>query len=129
MGGRDIQAAAEFFEHSGDAASGDPLHIHLRDSQSESALAAGAAFESGGIEVHIAAHLGDGEREPAEASVESLGFETIGVALAGVGALVRFSVEGLGALDFHGLIEEESEGIGEAVGALVENDGDDLVEW
>ena len=127
LGGGDVEAA-EFFEHGGDAACGDALDIHLGDGQSQGALAAGAAFEGGGIKVHAAANLRNGEGELAEAGVEGLGFEAIGVALAGVGALVRLGGEHAGTLDLHGLVEEEGEGVGEAGGAVFENEGDDRVE-
>ena len=127
LGGGDVEAA-ELFEHGGDTAGGDALDIHLGDGQGQGALAAGAAFKGGGIEIHAAADLGDGEGELAEAGVEGLGFEAIGVALAGVGALVGLGREHAGALDLHGLVEEEGEGVGEAVGAVFENEGDDRVE-
>jgi hypothetical protein len=50
------------------------------------------------------------------------------VALAGVGALIRLGLEGLGTFDLHGLVEQQAQSVGEAIGALVENEGDDLIE-
>ena len=62
----EMSRAAELFEDGGDAACGDALDIHLGDGQSQGALAAGAAFKGGGIKVHAATDLRDGEGELAQ---------------------------------------------------------------
>ena len=107
VGGGD-GGAAEFFEDGGDFARGDALHVHLGESELESLLAADALFESGGIEVEIAADLGDGKGDGAKAGGESLRLEAIGVAGAGLGALERLGLECGGAFGAHGLVDEGS---------------------
>ena len=54
VGGGD-GGAAEFFEDRGDFARGDALDIHLCEGELESLLTADALFESGRIEIEIAA--------------------------------------------------------------------------
>jgi len=46
------------------------------------------------------------------------GLETIGVAQAGVGALIGLGLESLGTLLAHGFIDEQADALGEAAGAF-----------
>jgi len=118
VGGGD-GGAAKFFEDGGDFAGGDALDVHLCEGELESLLAADAFFESGGIEVEIAADLRDGQGDGAEAGREGLWFEAIGVAGASLGALEGLGLEHGGALRAHGLVDEDAEARGEGLGALV----------
>ena len=118
VGGGDARAA-EFFEDGGDFARGDALHVHLGESELESLLAADALFESGGIEVEIAADLGDGKGDGAKAGGEGLGLEAVGVAGASLRALEGLGLEHGGAFGAHGLVDEDAEARGEGLGALV----------
>ena len=118
LGGTD-GGAAEFLDDGGDFAGGDALHVHLGQGELERLLAAHALFEGAGIEVQVAAHLGDLEGEGTQAGGEGFGFEAIGVAGAGGGALVGLGLESGGALVTHGFIDEEAQAFGEALVALV----------
>jgi hypothetical protein len=84
----------------------------------EGLFAADAFFEGAGIEVQIAAHLRDLELDRADASGEGLGFEAVGVALAGVGALVGQGLQGFGSLLLHGFVDQQADAFGHAVGAI-----------
>ena len=118
LGGAD-GVAAELLDDGGDFAGGDTLDIHFGQSQFEGLFAANAFFERVGIEVQIAAHLGDLELDRAEAGGEGLGFEAVGVALAGVGAFVGLGLERVSAFLAHGFIDEQTDALGEAAGAFV----------
>ena len=109
---------AELFHDGGDFASGNALDIHFRQGQLEGLFAAEAFFEGAGIEVQIAAHLRDLELDRADARGEGLGFKAVGVALAGVGALVGLGLERLGAFLAHGIIDQEADALGQAAGAF-----------
>ena len=91
------EVAAELFHDGRDFAGGHPLDIHFGQSQLEGLLAADAFFERVGIEVQIAAHLRDLELDRADAGGEGLGFEAVGVALAGVSAFVGLGLERVAA--------------------------------
>ena len=111
--------AAEFFEDGGDLSRGDALDIHFRQRKFKGLLAADAFFEGRGVELDLAADLRDGESDVAEAGLESLGFEAVGVAEACVGALERAGLEHVGALGLHGLVDEDAKALGEAVRTFV----------
>ena len=96
-----------------------PRSARFGEGEIESLLAADALFESGGIEVEIAADLPDGEGDGAEAGRESLWFEAVGVARSGLGALERLGLEHDGAFRTHGLVDENAEARGEGFGTLV----------
>ena len=111
--------AAEFFEDGGDLPGGDALDIHFGECELEGLLTAHALFESRGVELDVAADLRDGKSDVAEAGLESLGFEAVGVAETGVGALERLCLEHMGALGLHGFVDEQAEALGKAVGTFV----------
>ena len=111
--------AAKLFEDGGDFASGDALDIHFGEGEDERLLAADALLEGRRIEVDLAAHLRDGEGDGAQAGLEGLGFEAVGVAQAGIGALERPGSEHVGTLGVHGLVDEQAKPLGKAVGAFV----------
>lgn len=117
VGGTD-GGAAEFFEDGGDFASGDALDIHFSEGELEGLLAADALFESRGVEVDIAADLRDGEGDGAQPGLESLWFETVGMPQASIRALERLSMEHVGALGLHGLVDEQAKAFGKAIGAF-----------
>jgi hypothetical protein len=91
VGGAD-RSAAEFLQNGGHFASGHALHIHLGERKRESLLAASAPLQGSGIKVEIPADLGHGKSDRTEAGLEGLWLETIGVALARLGALERARV-------------------------------------
>jgi len=62
--------------------------------------------------------LGDLELDGAAAGGEGFGFETIGVAEAGVGAFIGLGLQGLAALLAHGFVDEQPDAFGEAAGAI-----------
>jgi hypothetical protein len=59
----------------------------------------------------------------AEAGGEGFVLEAIGIAEAGLGALVRLGLEDLSAFNPHGLVDEETDAFDQAGGALI---GDEL---
>ena len=63
--------------------------------------------------------LRDGKGDVAEAGLERLWFEAVGVAQAGVGALERPGLEHVGTLGLHGLVDEDAKTLGEAVRTFV----------
>jgi hypothetical protein len=123
--------AAEFFQDGRDAAGGHALQIHLPaegeksgwlspwgrfgDGQSQGFFAALAFVEGLGVEGGgSVADLGDGKLHGAAAGEEGFGFEAVGEAEALVGALVGGGLKVLGALDFHGGVDEQANGAGQA---------------
>jgi hypothetical protein len=110
--------AAEFLENGGDFSCGDALDIHFGERELEGLLAADAFFESRGVELDVAADLRDGKGDVAQAGLEGLGFEAVGVAQASVGALERPGPEHVGTLGLHGLVDEDAKALGEAVGTF-----------
>jgi len=99
---------AELFHDGGDFASGNALDIHFRQGQFEGLFTADAFFEGAGIEVQIAAHLRDLELDR-PTRWRGSGFEAVGVALAGVGALVGLGLQGFGSLLLHGFIDQQAD--------------------
>jgi len=94
LGGAD-GVAAELFDDGGDFAGGDALDIHFGAGQFEGLLAADALLEGGGIEVQIAAHLGDLKLDGPTAGSQGFGFEAIGVAEPSIGAFNLMSAIGI----------------------------------
>ncbi len=84
----------------------------------EGLFAADAFFQGAGVEAQVAAHLRDAELNGAEAGGQGLGFEAVGVALAGVGALVGLGLQGFGSLLLHGFVDQQADAFGHAVGAI-----------
>lgn len=109
---------AELFHRGGHFAGGDTLDIEFGQSQLEGLVAADAFFESVGIEVRIAAHLRDLELDRADAGGERLGFEVVGVTLAGVGAFAGLGLKRASTFLAHGFIDEEADALGEAASAF-----------
>ena len=70
----------------------------------------------------------DLELDRADAGGKGLGFETVGVALAGVGAFVGLGLERVTAFLAHGFIDEEADAFGEAAGALVGEELQNIVQ-
>jgi len=122
LGGTD-GSAAEFLDNGGDFAGGNALDIHFCEGEFEGLFGAQAFLEGAGVKGYIAADLGDVELDGAEAGGEGFVLEAIGIAEAGLGALVRSGLEDLGTFDPHGLVDEQAEAFGEAGGALI---GDEL---
>ena len=109
---------AELFDDGGDFASGDALDVHFCEGEEKGLFGAAAFFEGTGVPIQFAADLWDVEFDVSHASGEGFIFEAVGVACAEVGALVGVSLEGERALLKHGLVDEEAEAVGEAVGAM-----------
>ena len=82
------------------------MDVHFGQGQFEGLFAADALLEGGGIEVQIAAHLGDLELDGTASGDEGFGLETIGVAEAGVGPFIGLGLEGLETFLGHGFIDE-----------------------
>ena len=118
LGGTD-GGAAELLDDGGDFASGDALDIHFGQGQHEGLLAAHALFQSAGIELQAAADLGDPELNRADAGGEGFGFEAVGMALAGLGALVGLGLEGLRAFLAHGFVDQQADAFGQAAGGAL----------
>ena len=110
--------AAKLFEDGGNFSGGDALDIHFGEREFESLLAADALFESRGVKLDLTTNLRDGKKDVAQTGLEGLGFETVGVAEAGVGALERQGLEHVGTLGLHGLVDEDAQALGEAVGTF-----------
>ena len=118
LGGAD-GVAAELFDDGRDLAGGDALDIHFSQGQFEGLIAANALLQGGGKEVQIAANLGDLELDAAGRGGQGFGFEAIGIAQAGVGALIGLGLEDLAAFLAHGFIDEQADAFGKAAGAFV----------
>jgi len=118
LGGTDA-GAAEVLDDGGDFAGGDALDVHFGQGELEGLFGTEAFFEGGRVELQAAADLRDAEGDGAQAGGEGFGFEAVGMALAGVGALVGLGLEGLGAFLAHGGIDEQADAFGEAGGALL----------
>ena len=54
-----------------------------------------------------------------EAGGEGFGFEAIGIALALGGAFMRLGLENFGAFQFHGVVQEDAKGFGQALESIV----------
>ena len=104
------------------------MDVHFGQGELEGLFGTAAFFEGAGVEVHATADLGDVEGDGAEATVEGFVLEAVGVALAGVGALVGLGLEDLTALAAHGLVDEEADAFGESVGALLRDKLQDVVQ-
>ena len=118
LGGTD-GTAAEFLDDRRNLAGGDALDVHLSQSKLERQFATEAFFQGAGIEIDRASNLRHGQFKGAHTGFDGLCFEAVGVALPGVGALVRLSAEGYGALTNHGLVEEDTESFEETAEAIV----------
>ena len=79
---------------------------------------ANALVEGRGIELQATADLWDIEGDATHAGGEGLVLVAVGVAESALGALVGFRAQGGGAPANHGLLDEEADAIGEAVGTL-----------
>jgi hypothetical protein len=124
----DLESPGQLFENGGDLAGGNALDVHLGDGQGQSAFAAPASFQCGRIEFDFAADLRHGDGHFSQAGLEGLGLKAIGVAGAAGRAFVGIGAERLGALDLHGVVEQEAHGLGEAVSAFLQNAVHDLIE-
>jgi len=117
--------AAELFHDCGDFSGGDALKIHLGDGCPEgdfrtlTALQGRRVERSGGVP-----DLRNLDNAFTEPGTDGLGFEAVGVSIALRRPLMRGGTEMPGALDDHGLLEEEIDGIGEAVDAEFEDEVD-----
>lgn len=127
LGGTDA-GAAEFLDDGGDFAGGDALDIHFGHGQFERLLGTEAFFQGAGIEGGFAPDLRHAEGDGADAAGERLGFVTVGVALAGVGAFVGLGLEDLMAFDAHRFVDEQADAFGEAGGALLSEQLQDVVQ-
>jgi hypothetical protein len=112
------RTATKLFDDRGDLAGRNALNIHLGQGQLEGLLAANALLEGRGIELQSRTDLGHPEGDVAHAGGEGLGLETIGQALAAIGALVGLGLQDGGALAAHGFIDEQADAFGEALMAL-----------
>jgi hypothetical protein len=68
------------------------------------------------------------EGDAPDAGGKGLVFETAGVTQTGLGTLVGFSAQGAGAFAKHGLIDEEANALGEAIGTLFGEQLHDVVQ-
>jgi len=116
--GRTDGSAAEFFDDGGDFPGRDALDVHFGEGEFEGLFTAAALFEGGGVEVQIAPDLWNVKGDGAEAGGEGFVLKAIGVTGASERAFVGFGLEGLGTFDVHGLIDEQADAFGEAIGAL-----------
>ena len=126
--GRTDGGTAEFLDDGGDFAGGDALDVHFSHGEFERLLGADAFFQGAGIEFRFTPDLRDAEGDGADAAGEGFGFVAVGVALAGVGALVGLGLEDMMAFDAHGFVDEDAEAFGEAVVALVSQELQDVVQ-
>ena len=104
------------FDDGGDVAGGDALNVRLGQGNFEGLLAADALVEGGGIELQATADLRDIQGDAPHASGEGLVLVAVGVAEAGLRTLVGFGSQGGRALANHGLVDEEADAFGEAIG-------------
>ena len=128
LGGGDFETA-EFAHDNGDAAGADALEIHAGDGGFEGAVAAAAFLQKGGSERDVtAADLGRGEVEGADGSVKAAGFEAVGLAVAGLDALVGAGTDVLGAFHEHGGVHEQLGDFGESFAeAVVKKEVDEIM--
>lgn len=112
--GRADGMAAEFLDDFGDFAGGDPLDIHLGESEQEGFFAAGSFFESAGIKIHAVADLRNTEQEGADTGGEGFGFESIGTPQAILATLVGAGLQNGRAFLDHGLVDEQAQALGKA---------------
>ena len=96
---------AELFDDGGNFAGGNALHIHFGQRQFEGLLAADAFLQGRGIEVQIAADLGNLKLDEAGPGGQGFGFKAVGMAEAVVGAFIGLGLEGLAAFLAHGFID------------------------
>src|SRR6187455_2041194 len=78
----DLEGAGELAEDGGDPAGGDALDVYFGNGEGQGAFAALAALEGRRIEVEIAPDLGDIDLQLAEAGLDGLRLEAVGVAFA-----------------------------------------------
>jgi hypothetical protein len=72
--------------------------------------------------------LEDGHGERAELGADGLGLEAVGMAGALLGPLAGHGTEGIGAHQFHDLVEQDGDGLGHADEAVLGQEFHDLVE-
>lgn len=126
LGGCDFQAA-EVFEDFGHAAGGYALNIHFGNGESECALAALASFQSCWKEGRRGiTGLGNFEIKRADAGVEGAWLEAVGIAGAQLVALIRSRMEVVAALDEHGVVDEQAQGIWDASEPVFEDSIEDF---
>jgi len=120
--GRADRNAAKFLDDGRDFAGGDALDIHFGQGQFESPLAAQALFQGGRVEPDAAPDLGDGEGDGIQPSGDGFWFEALGMGQAGVDALIRLGLNNLTALLAHGLVDQETDAFGQAIGSLLSDE-------
>jgi len=118
LGGGDLQVAGQLGKNGGDAAGGDALDVHFGNGHGQGAFAAQAAFESGGIKVHLPADLRNIDLELAQTGLQRLLLKAVGVAFARVGAFVGRSFQGFRAFRLHGMVEEQTDAFEQTVGTI-----------
>jgi len=131
QGGGDVEAA-EFLDDGRHLPGADALHVHLGDGQGHRPFAADASFERLVIErppvlVAVATGLGDPQVDLADASLESLRRESVGVALT-VADVTRHGLEHMLSLDLHGVIHERGESRGHGGRAVLDEQGCEVVD-
>jgi len=123
LGGAD-SGPAEFLDDGGDFARGDSLDVHLGQGELERLFGADARFQGGGVEFSFATYLGGLKLDGPDAGGEGFGLEAVGMA----GALIRLGFEDLGVFQEHGFIAQETDALGEAIGALFSDELQDGVQ-
>jgi len=126
LGGGDLQPA-EPLGDGGDLAGRDALDVHLGHGQLQRPLAAEPLLQGRGVELD-APCLGHGQRERPDPCLDGLGLEAVGVPLAVVAALIGPGPEHGGPLQLHDLVEQDPEGVGQAIESLLGQELADLVE-
>lgn len=95
------------------------MEIHLGESQNESAFAALPALHGAGIKKRGAAtDLGHTKIKGSEPGVEVAGFEAVGVAVAAGHALIRSGSQMPLMFEKHGVVDQETHGLGQILKAI-----------
>ena len=110
--------ATELLDDLGDFPRADALDVHLGDGDRHRPLAADTALERPRVEgtalvVAETPGLGNPQIDVADAGLEGLRLELVGIALTIGGSLMRLGFKGLLALDLHGMIHERGEDLGD----------------
>ena len=125
--------AAELLDDRRNLSGADALDVHLGDSKCHGPLAADAPLEGPGVKrppvlIAVVTGLWDPQVDPADAGLQGLGFESVGIALTIGSSLMRLGLKHLLTLDLHRVIHERGEGRGHGSWAVLDEQGREVVD-
>jgi hypothetical protein len=121
----EISQAAQLFGDLGHLAGGHALHVHLGQGQPQGLLAAAAALQDPRIKLR-STDLRHGQFQRADAGLERLLLEAVGLAAARLRALVRADSQELLPLELQAFVKQQLHGLGHAVKAVLGQHLDDF---